>query len=78
MEIFPLAAVTTRQVTDTLQLKVAAETLEEARNKAMEVLRYYPSPHNVEGVDRCYINNRENGPSEVHSLELNLGENDFE
>lgn len=77
MEVYPLAAVTTRTVTDTVLLKVKAESLEEARNKAMAALRFYPDGHDEDGIDYCYINNRENGQAEVHSLELDLGEFDF-
>lgn len=69
---FPLVAVTTRVVTDTILLRVKASTLEEARDKAMVVLKRYPDAHEEDGVDYVYINNRENGESEVHSLELNM------
>jgi len=72
----PILAVTERKVIDTVRLKVRASSDEEAKEKARLVLEQFPDAHEVDGVSYVYIENRRNGPSEVLSVELDLGEND--
>lgn len=49
-----------RTVIDTVSLVVTAEDTQEGYQLAREVLKVFPDVHGVDGVNYCYIENREN------------------
>lgn len=65
---YPLEAVVQRVVTDVVTLTVEADNEFEALHKADQVLKIFPEPHDIPGVDYCFVEHRTNGDVEVLSL----------
>lgn len=69
---FPLVATVERTVVDTISLRVEAISLDEAAEKAKQVVEKLPNAHEVDGVDYCYVENRVNKDAVTLSVELNI------
>lgn len=64
-----LVAEVERTVIDTVLIRVEAETQSEAYATAHRALEVFPKPHGEDGVDFCYVENRENLGSKVVNLQ---------
>lgn len=55
---FPLVVTVQKTIIDVISVSVEAENVEDATEKAMRVAKEYPSPHEVDGIKYCYVENR--------------------
>lgn len=62
---YRLGAKVTKKIIDTFSLTVEAESVDEARMKAAETLKSFPSESEFNGVTSCYIENRDQSDVEV-------------
>lgn len=62
---FPLTAIVSRTVIDTVSIDVEADTEEQATEVARKVLKVFPRAYDQDGVTYCYIEHRDNAHGEV-------------
>ncbi len=65
-----IEATVKRVVIDEIELKVEAESVDEAMNKATLVLDSYPDSHTESGISYCYTRRRDNLSTDLIQLSL--------